>query len=75
MDTNRPPETPDDFDRLLVSRPNCSAIWVQYMAFHLHTAEVDKARAIAQRALKTISFRCVGGWVCPCVCVCVCVCV
>eukprot|EP00731_Ephydatia_muelleri_P020460 Em0013g187a len=57
MDTNRPPETPDDFDRLLVSRPNSSAIWVQYMAFHLHTAEVDKARAIAQRALKTISFR------------------
>ena len=27
------------------------------MAFFLHTAEVDKARNIAQRALKTISYR------------------
>lgn len=57
LDSNRPPETSDDFDRLLVSCPNSSAIWVQYMAFYLHTAEVDKARAVAQRALKTISFR------------------
>ena len=57
LDTNRPPETPDDFDRLLVSHPNSSTIWVQYMAYHLHTAEVDKARAVAERALKTISFR------------------
>ena len=27
------------------------------MAFYLHSAEVDKARAIVERALKTISFR------------------
>lgn len=27
------------------------------MAFYLHTAEVDKARAIAERGLTTISFR------------------
>ena len=60
LDTNRAPETPDDFDRLLVSRPNSSAVWVQYMAFYLHTAEVDKARGVAERALRTISFRYTG---------------
>ena len=27
------------------------------MAFYLHSADIDKARAIAERALKTISFR------------------
>ena len=27
------------------------------MAFYLHSAEIDKARAVAERALKTISFR------------------
>lgn len=27
------------------------------MAFYLHTAEVDKARTIAERGLTTISFR------------------
>ena len=32
-------------------------LWIQYMAFYLHSADIDKARAIAERALKTISFR------------------
>jgi len=32
-------------------------LWLQYMAFFLHTTEIDKARAIGQRALQTISFR------------------
>lgn len=49
----------EDFDRLVIAHPNSSALWVQYMAFFLHTAEVEKARAVAKRALATISFRCV----------------
>ena len=57
LETDRAPENADDFDRLLISSPNNSALWTQYMAFFLHTAEVDKARNIAQRALKTISYR------------------
>lgn len=57
LESNRAPESADDFDRLLISSPNNSALWTQYMAFYLHTAEVDKARKIAQRALKTISYR------------------
>lgn len=57
LDVGKAPESADDFDRLLVANPNSSALWVQYMAFYLHSAEIDKARTIAQRALSTISFR------------------
>ncbi|KAL5021960.1 hypothetical protein ScPMuIL_001115 [Solemya velum] len=51
------PETADDFDRLVLQSPNSSIVWLGYMAFHLETTEIDKARAIAERGLKTISFR------------------
>lgn len=51
------PESAQDFDRLLLATPNQSSLWVQYMAYYLHLAEVDKARGVAQRALRTISFR------------------
>ncbi len=54
---SKEPEGPDDFDRLVLASPNDSALWVKYMSFFLHTTEVDKARSIAQRALKTIGFR------------------
>ncbi|XP_078079096.1 protein RRP5 homolog isoform X2 [Mustelus asterias] len=57
MDPSRQPQTADDFDRLVLSSPNSSIIWMQYMAFHLHATEIEKARAVAERALKTISFR------------------
>ena len=57
LDQNRLPETADDFDRLVVSSPNNSVVWLQYMAYHLHTTDFDKARAVAERALKTISVR------------------
>ena len=51
------PETVADFDRLVLESPDSSLIWLRYMAFHLETAEIEKARAVAERALKTISFR------------------
>ncbi|XP_053306401.1 protein RRP5 homolog [Spea bombifrons] len=57
MDPNRQPQSADDFDRLVVSSPNSSILWLQYMAFHLQATEIEKARAVAERALKTISFR------------------
>ncbi|XP_048464836.1 protein RRP5 homolog isoform X3 [Rhincodon typus] len=57
MDPNRHPQSADDFDRLVLSSPNSSILWTQYMAFHLHTTEIEKARTVAERALKTISFR------------------
>uniref|UniRef100_A0A8C3IK84 Protein RRP5 homolog n=1 Tax=Chrysemys picta bellii TaxID=8478 RepID=A0A8C3IK84_CHRPI len=57
MDPNRQPQTADDFDRLVLSNPSSSILWLQYMAFHLQATEIEKARAVAERALKTISFR------------------
>ncbi|XP_069397610.1 protein RRP5 homolog isoform X3 [Delphinus delphis] len=57
MDPRRQPESADDFDRLLLSSPSSSILWLQYMAFHLQATEIEKARAVAERALKTISFR------------------
>lgn len=57
MDPRRQPESADDFDRLVLSSPNSSILWLQYMAFHLQATEIEKARAVAERALKTISFR------------------
>lgn len=57
MDPGRQPESADEFDRLVLSSANSSILWLQYMAFHLQATEIEKARAVAERALKTISFR------------------
>ncbi|KAG8435325.1 hypothetical protein GDO86_013327 [Hymenochirus boettgeri] len=57
LDPSRLPHSADDFDRLVISSPDSSILWLQYMAFHLHATEIEKARAVAERALKTISFR------------------
>ena len=51
------PESNADFERLLLGSPNSSYLWIQYMSFQLPLSEVDKAREIAQRAIKTINFR------------------
>ncbi len=54
LDTHGPQST-DDYERLLLSAPDSSLLWLQYMAFHLELGETDSARRIAQRALKSIS--------------------
>lgn len=46
-----------DFERTLLSQPDSSFIWTRYMARLLELGETDKARAIAERALKTINIR------------------
>ncbi|TRM65942.1 hypothetical protein BD626DRAFT_612896 [Schizophyllum amplum] len=51
------PESTADFERLLLGSPNSSYLWIQYMSFQLQLGEVDKARAVARRALQTINFR------------------
>ncbi|KAJ7169696.1 hypothetical protein C8R46DRAFT_1265028, partial [Mycena filopes] len=51
------PESNADFERTLLGSPNSSYLWVQYMSFQLQLSEVEKARAIARRALQTINFR------------------
>lgn len=54
---NQLPNSVDQFDRLVLARPNSSIIWLQYMAYYLQTTEIEKARAVARRAVKTINFR------------------
>ena len=46
-----------DFERQLLGQPNDSGLWVQYMAFQLGLSEVQKAREIAERAIRTIHIR------------------
>ncbi|GAU94497.1 hypothetical protein RvY_06264 [Ramazzottius varieornatus] len=50
-------ETEDDFEKLVLTQPNKSMPWIQYMAFLLQNGKVQDARNIAQKALNTISFR------------------
>jgi rRNA biogenesis protein RRP5 len=53
----RLPQSVADYERLLVGSPNSSILWMNFMAFQLQLSEVEKAREIGKRALKTISFR------------------
>ncbi|TRY56198.1 hypothetical protein DNTS_002546 [Danionella cerebrum] len=57
MDTSVRPNSTEAFERLLLSSPDSSLLWLQYMAFHLQATQIEQARTIAERALKTISFR------------------
>ncbi|XP_029001010.1 protein RRP5 homolog isoform X3 [Betta splendens] len=57
MDPNLRPQEVADFERLLLASPNSSLLWLQYMAHHLQATQIEQARSVAERALKTISFR------------------
>jgi rRNA biogenesis protein RRP5 len=51
------PERPEDFERLLLGEPSSSFLWVQFMAHYLLQADIEAARGVAERALRTIGFR------------------
>ncbi|KAK4539952.1 hypothetical protein LTR36_009922 [Oleoguttula mirabilis] len=51
------PQSVSDFERQLLGQPNDSDLWRRYMAFQLGLSEVQKARDIAERALRTIHIR------------------
>lgn len=53
----RAPQSVSDFERLLIGNPDSSILWIQYMSFELQLSEVNKAREIAERALKSINYR------------------
>jgi rRNA biogenesis protein RRP5 len=53
----RPPETAEDFERLLMASPNSSLVWVRYMAHVLSLGQVENARKIAERALEVSDSR------------------
>lgn len=56
-DSSSDPHTPDQFERVLMKDRNSSFMWIKYMAFHLETAETEKARAVAKKAIASINFR------------------
>ena len=49
--------TDDDYQREVIASPNSSIAWIKYMAFQLSVGEIEKARKVVEKALKTISFR------------------
>ncbi|KAL9036906.1 MAG: hypothetical protein Q9214_005931 [Letrouitia sp. 1 TL-2023] len=51
------PQSVNDFERLLLTQPHNSALWLRYMAFQLEVSEPDLAREIAERALLAIPIR------------------
>ncbi|GAB7347215.1 hypothetical protein MBLNU459_g3320t2 [Dothideomycetes sp. NU459] len=51
------PQSVADFERLLLTDPNNSGLWIQYMAFQLQLSEIQTAREIGKRALRTIHMR------------------
>ncbi|WCJ34083.1 rRNA biogenesis protein RRP5 [Euphorbia peplus] len=54
---NSIPSTADDFEKLIRSSPNNSFIWIKYMDLMVNLADIEKARSIAERALRTINVR------------------
>lgn len=55
--TAQTPQSAADFERLVLQSPHSSLMWLSYMAHHIELAELERARAVAERALSTISFR------------------
>ena len=53
----RAPQSVSDFERMLIGSPNSSVLWMNYMSFQLQLSEIEKAREIGERALKTINYR------------------
>ena len=51
------PQTSDDFERLLLGTPHSSYLWLRYVDFTVSLAELDKARELLERALKTVELR------------------
>lgn len=51
------PSSASEFERALLSSPNSSFLWIQYMSFLLTLHETDKARAIGRKALEKIGYR------------------
>lgn len=48
------PQSVDDFERLLLTEPDNAQLWVQFMAFYLDLGDIDAAREVAEKALKSI---------------------
>ena len=48
---------PADFERALLAEPNNSILWIDYMTHYTRSTDIDSARRVAERAIKSINFR------------------
>jgi len=53
-DVDSAPRAAEDFERLLLGSPNSSYVWIRYMSFQLNLTEIERARQVGERALRTI---------------------
>ena len=49
--------TQEQYEELIKQAPNDSQLWIEYMQFYIDQAEIDRARAVAERALVNIYYR------------------
>lgn len=57
MQGDEAPTSTTEFEQLVLSVPNASFVWIKYLAFLISLGELDKARALADRALQKINYR------------------
>ncbi|CAH1396183.1 unnamed protein product [Nezara viridula] len=57
LQADQNPQTPENYERLLLSDPNNTKLWIMYIAHQMEATEIDKARAVAKRALKEIQLE------------------
>lgn len=50
-------ETAEDYERMVTGEPNSSVTWIRYIAFCVELSQIEKARAVAERALETIAME------------------
>lgn len=49
--------TQEQFEDLVKKASNDSKLWIDYIQFYIDQAEIDRARAVAERALVNIFYR------------------
>jgi len=50
------PRSVEDFERMLLTQGDTSIVWIKYMAFHLKLSDLERARQVAERAVKHVGF-------------------
>ncbi|KAL7066396.1 S1 RNA binding domain-containing protein [Cryptosporidium serpentis] len=56
IESSMNPQSINDFERLLISHKDVSSLWIKYMSYFLELDELEKARIVAERALRNVSY-------------------
>jgi len=56
-ETSQMPDSVGAWERAVIASPNNSEVWLRYVAYHITLGEIERARVVLDRALKTINFR------------------